>query len=81
MNPADPAAIRARILAIAAQQHPGPLDASGDLSEQLDSVQRLTLVVALEDEFRICFEPEDEQEIRTLEQVVALVTAKVADAS
>ena len=32
----------------------------GGLADQLDSVARLTLVVAIEDHFKICFEPEDE---------------------
>jgi len=52
------------------------LDA-GDLADQLDSVARLTLVVAIEDHFKICFEPEDEEEIRTLENLVTLIQRKV----
>ena len=53
----------------------------GDLAEALDSVQRLTFVVAIEDDFRICFEPEDEARIETLDDLLALIEAKSADAS
>ena len=49
----------------------------GDLADQLDSVARLTLVVAIEDHFKICFEPEDEEEIHTVEQLVALIGKKL----
>lgn len=51
----------------------------GDLSEQLDSVQRLSLVVAIEDHYKICFDPEDEEGVRTIAQAVALIQAKLAD--
>lgn len=54
----------------------GPLP-DGDLSEVMDSVQRLTLVVAIEDHFRICFEPEDDDAAVTLDDVVALVAARI----
>ncbi len=52
---------------------------AGDLADQLDSVARLTLVVAIEDHFEICFEPEDEEQIHTLEQLVALIQKKLAN--
>ena len=51
----------------------------GDLSEVLDSVQRLTFVVALEDHFEVCFEPEEESQIRTVDHVVALIQRKLAE--
>lgn len=38
----------------------------GDFTKQLDSIQRLSLVVAIEDEFEICFSPEDDTSIQTL---------------
>jgi acyl carrier protein len=38
----------------------------GDFAKQLDSIQRLSLVVAIEDEFEICFSPEDDSSIQTL---------------
>lgn len=49
----------------------------GDLADVLDSVQRLTLVVAIEDRFQICFDPDDEGEARTLDGVVTLVLRKL----
>ena len=39
---------------------------TGDLSAELDSVQRLSLIVAIEDTFEICFEPEDESAIQSI---------------
>ena len=50
---------------------------SGDLAAQLDSVARLTLVVAIEDHFKICFDPEDEEGIHTVEQLVQLIERKL----
>ena len=52
---------------------------AGDLADQLDSVARLTLVVAIEDHFKICFEPEDEEEIHTVEQLVSLIRKKLTE--
>lgn len=54
----------------------GPLP-EGDLAESLDSVQRLTLVVALEDRFEICFDPEDESGVKTMDDVMALLRQKL----
>lgn len=51
----------------------------GNLAESLDSVQRLTLVVAIEDHFRICFDPEDEEQVETLNDVVKLISVKLAE--
>jgi len=56
----------------------GPLPA-GDLALHLDSIQRLTLVVAIEDRFLICFEPEEEDAVRTLSDVVGIIQAKCND--
>lgn len=55
------------------------LPSNGDLAERLDSVQRLTLVVAIEDRFRICFAPEDEEQARTLADVVAIVRRRLEE--
>ena len=52
----------------------------GELAGALDSVQRLTLVVAIEDDFRICFEPEDEARIHTLNDLVQIIQAKSVEA-
>ena len=49
----------------------------GDLADQLDSVARLTLVVAIEDHFKICFDPEDEEDIHTVDQLVVLIHRKL----
>ena len=50
---------------------------AGDLADALDSVQRLTLVVAIEDHFQISFDPEDEGDARTIDGVVSLVMRKL----
>lgn len=83
MSEPDRAQLRLRILEIARSELAldQPIDEAQDLSLQLDSVQRLTLVVALEDAFEICFDPEEDEEIRSLEQVIDLVARKVADVS
>ena len=39
----------------------------------LDSVQRLTLIVELENRFRICFEPGDAEGVSTLGDVTTLI--------
>ncbi|HMV69149.1 MAG TPA: acyl carrier protein [Myxococcota bacterium] len=45
----------------------------GDLAAALDSVDRLALVVAIEDRFQIAFDPDDDARIHTLDDVIALV--------
>lgn len=54
----------------------GPLP-QGPLSGHLDSVQLLTLVVGIEDRFQISLDPEDEAGVDTVEDLVALVEAKL----
>lgn len=72
------AELQEQIMAIAMKElHLTEALPAGDLAENLDSVQRLTLVVAIEDAFEICFEPEDEQGVTTLDEVVGLVRAKL----
>jgi acyl carrier protein len=44
----------------------------------LDSLRRLTLAVAIEDRFRICFDPEDEAALTTVGDLVTLVRSKLA---
>jgi acyl carrier protein len=51
----------------------------GDLSESLDSVQRLTLVVAIEDHYEIMFDEEDDTSVTTLDDVVRLVAARLTN--
>ena len=71
-------ALRAEIVELArAELHlDGPLP-DGDLAESLDSMQRLSLVVAIEDRYQIAFEPEDDESARTLEDVARLVHARL----
>ncbi len=45
----------------------------GDLANYLDSIKRLSLVVAIEDHWEICFESEDEQIIHTLDDLVSVI--------
>ena len=52
----------------------------GDLADHLDSIQRLTLVVAIEDHFEICFDESDEAEITDLDALVRVIKSKLAHA-
>ena len=56
-----------------------PLSASTNLLSdlQLDSLQQWTLVVELENHFRICFEPEDQQSISTVQSIAELVQRRL----
>jgi acyl carrier protein len=56
------------------------LNHDSDLSEHLDSMQRLTLVVSIEDHFKICFEPEDDEQATTLGDVTRIVHQRLAGA-
>lgn len=51
---------------------------AGDLSEHLDSVQRLTLVVALEDHFEICFADDDDAAVKTVDDVVRVIQERLS---
>jgi acyl carrier protein len=42
-------------------------------------MDRLALVVAIEDHYEIAFEPEDEEEVRTLEDVIRTVHTKLTE--
>ena len=48
---------------------------------RLDSIQRLTLVVELENHFLICFDPEDELGLETFDDVVSLIHRRLEEAS
>ncbi len=48
-----------------------------DLASAFDSMQRLTLVVAIEDRFHICLDDEDEQGLRTIEDLIAMIGKKL----
>jgi acyl carrier protein len=53
----------------------GPVEPTTALREelQLDSLAQLTLIVELENHFRVCFETVDEQEIETVGDVVEVI--------
>ncbi len=48
----------------------------GELAANLDSLQRLALVVAIEDHFRIQFDPDDEETVRTVDDVIRVIERK-----
>jgi acyl carrier protein len=73
-----PEAIRAELTRLAIEQLGWAELPDGELSERLDSMQRLALVVAIEDHFQIVFEPEDDAAVRTLDDVIARVHAHLA---
>lgn len=53
----------------------GPLP-DGELAAQLDSMQRMTLVVAIEDHFHIAFDEDDEAELNTVDDVIRVLKRK-----
>ena len=71
-------AIHQTVLDLASKtlDHDGPLP-DGDLSEHLDSMDRLALVVAIEDHYEIAFDAEDEEDIRTMHDVVRTIHSKL----
>ena len=71
------AQIRADLAAIARDKLGADIDGEGDLADRLDSVQRLTLVVAVEDHFEICFDPEDEERIVSVDDIVRVIDGKL----
>ena len=48
-----------------------------NLSGYLDSIQRLNLLVCIEDHYRIAFEEEEDHSIDTLEQLIELIRQKL----
>ena len=49
---------------------------TGSLRQCLDSIQRMELIVAIEDHFLICFEPEDEENIDTISSLIEMIALK-----
>jgi acyl carrier protein len=49
----------------------------GELSEHLDSIQRLSFVVAIEDHYEINFESEDDEQARTINDVISIILRKI----
>jgi len=64
-------------LAQTALQRSDPLP-TGDLAEHLDSMDRLALLVAIEDHYEIAFEEEDEDQLVTIADVIAAIESKLA---
>ena len=78
----DHSALRADILTLAARQGlRGDIADDADLAAHLDSLQRLALVVAIEDHFAIAFDPEDDARAATLGGVIEVVAARLAEAA
>lgn len=81
LDPADLPAVHALIEAIARRElrteRAFPLGL--DLAAELDSLQRLSLVVAIEDQLQICFEPEDDAQAVTLDDVVRIVARRLQE--
>ena len=50
---------------------------STSLSQSLDSMQKISLVVAIEDRFEICFEPEEEEYIDTIAELISFIHKKI----
>jgi acyl carrier protein len=71
----EPARLRAELLELARRQLalPAELPAEADLAEHLDSMQRLSLVVAIEDHYRVAFEPEDDEAVRSLDDAARVL--------
>ena len=48
------------------------------LADALDSMERLALVVAIEDAFGIAFTPEDDETVQTLDDLVARIIERAS---
>ena len=67
-----------KILKSLAKEEAGITDLpSGNIQESLDSVERMSLMVAIEDHFLIMFEPEEESEIQSIDDLIAMIRRKV----
>ena len=49
----------------------------GSLSDKLDSMQLLSLTVAIEDHFEVCFEPEEEEKVDKFDDLIDLIAHKI----
>jgi acyl carrier protein len=68
-----PETLREELVRIGREQLGWTAAPEGDLADALDSVDRLALVVAIEDRFAVAFDPEDDARIHTLDDVITLV--------
>lgn len=76
--PADDVAAAVHRIVVAQLGLAAPPDGE-ELAARLDSVQRMSLVVAIEDHFQVCFSPEDDERARSLSDVVAIVQELLRD--
>lgn len=73
--------IAAALHALAQRELGTPLPPPGTpLNEAFDSMALMTLVVAVEDHFEVCLEPEDECRIVTADDLVDVVLVRLGDA-
>ena len=49
-------------------------NSGADLADYLDSMKRLSLVIAIEDHWQICLEPEHEESVRTLNDLLEVIS-------
>ena len=63
-------------------EHEGDLDPAAPLVEvlELDSIRLLTLIVEVENHFRVCLEEGDEEGLETAGDLVDLIGRRLADA-
>ncbi len=52
---------------------------TGRLDEHFDSLQLMSLVVAVEDTFEVILEPEDEEKIETASDLIEIIAAKLKE--
>ena len=50
-----------------------------NLSAHLDSIQRLNLLVCIEDHYKIAFDEDEDHSINTLDQLIELIHSKISD--
>lgn len=54
---------------------------AGRLADHFDSLQLMSLVVAVEDRFEVILEPEDEEAIETTEDLIDVIEKKLEERS
>lgn len=73
-------ALRATLADLAREHLGADTLPDGDLAEHFDSMQRLALVVAIEDHFHVAFEPGDDEAARTVDDVIAILRRRLSEA-
>ncbi len=75
----DKEEVRAKIIDIIQQELNWQGDIpEDDLANHLDSMNLMSLVIAVEDQWEICLEPEDEAVINNLQDLVDVVVRKTS---